>query len=375
MVNNGTTIENELFKLDPAADEAMLVKKFEKDTDKTLFPAQSERIMISIIAYMANVVLARIQNALKLFFIQHTTIFFLRLWGEFVDCPQLGAKQAHDILEVILYEPYSTEKTLPKGSKIQTKDGEYNFLTDEDLIIPAGETKGYVAITSELAGTVLNNYAAGEINTLIENYGYIKSVSNLNGATGGEDIEDVERYRQRLLSAPEKFSTAGPTGAYEYFAMSAHQGILDAKATSSAPGVVDIYILINDQLNENTALSALYNSVSKDERRPLTDNVKGHIAEKIEVNYNATATLKLDADWDTTVIQIENVLNKYFDTLRQKLNTEIVPSDAIALVKEVKGVYDFVPGDLVIKPGYINKYYDCKINNLVFKRQRDNVNA
>lgn len=364
-----TEIENKLIPLDPAADEAMLVAKFEKDTDKTLYPAQSERIMISIIAYMANVVLARVRSALAMFFVQYATLFFLKLWGQFVGCEQLSAQQAHDILEVKLYGAYSTDKILPKGSKIHTKDGEYTFLTDDDLIIPAGEIKGQVGITSELAGSVLNGYTAGEINELIENYEYIESVTNLNGASGGDDEEDVERYRKRVLLAPEKFSNAGSKGAYEYLVLSAHQGILDAKINSSLPGVVDIYVLLKDGLNAEDVINIIKQKVSADDKRPLTDKNVYHVATAENYVYNAVVTIATEADFDTVQINVNNELDKYFAQLKTKLNLEIVPSDTIALIKGIKGVYDFVPGDLNIKPAHIDKFYNCAKGEIIFKRK------
>lgn len=364
-----TEIENRLIPLDPAADEAMLVAKFEKDTDKTLYPAQSERIMISIIAYMANVVLARVRSALAMFFAQYATLFFLKLWGQFVGCEQLPAQQARDILEVKLYEAYITDKILPKGSKIHTKDGEYTFLTDEDLIIPAGEIKGQVGITSELAGAVLNGYAAGEINDLIENYEYIESVTNLNGAAGGDDEEDAERYRKRVLLAPEKFSNAGSTGAYEYLVLSSHPSILDAKITSSSPGVVDIYVLLKEGLNAESIINTIKEKVSADDKRPLTDKNIYHNAEAINYTYNAAVTIANEADFNTVQINVNNALDKYFTQFKTKLNLEIVPSDIIALIKGIKGVYDVVPADLDIKPANIGKYYNCTRGNIIFKRR------
>ena len=44
-------------QIDPKADEELLVNKYLKLTkQKELFPAQSERILISLIAYYANLV-------------------------------------------------------------------------------------------------------------------------------------------------------------------------------------------------------------------------------------------------------------------------------------------------------------------------------
>lgn len=360
---------DKLITIDPKADEIELVKKFEKDTGKTLYPAQSERLMISIISYVSNLNLVRIKNALKNFFVQTASLFFLKLWGELINCPQLEAKQAKDILFVELYEAYSVDKILPKGAKVETKDGEYIFTTDEDLIIKAGELTGTVGITSEFAGSILNEYKAGEINNLIENYDYIKSVKNLNGASGGDDEEDVERYRKRLLTAFEQFSVAGPKNAYKFLALSANQSITDVEVTSPSSGVVAIYVLTKNGTADENIINEVKNVVSADDKRPLTDNVKVYSAESIEFEYSASLILTTDADYDTTVELVKAGLAEYFAEVKKELNKEIVPSDSIAKIKAISGVYDFMPDTLEIQKGYINKFYDINLKTLDITRK------
>lgn len=317
---------------------------------------------------MANIVLSRIRSAFSNFFVQTANLFFLKLWGEVLDCHQLEATFATDTVEFELYEPFLVDKIIPKGTRIQTKDGLYNFLTDTDLIINAGEINGVVNVTSELAGAILNEYGAGEINILIENYDFIKSAVNLNGATGGSDEEDVERYRQRLLLAPEKFSNAGSYGAYKYFTLSSHQDIVDASIVSITPGVVDIYVLGKNGTAEEDIIKTVLKTVNADNIRPLTDKVNVYSVENIDFELNATLTLTLKADYEITTNSVNEALYNYFEDLKKSLNKEIVPSDIIALIKGIDGVYDFMPEDLTIKAGFYNKYYNGSIGEIEIKR-------
>jgi hypothetical protein len=47
----------------------------------------------------------------------------------------------------------------------------------------------------------------------------------------GTDDETDEELRERIRLAPSQFSVAGPTGAYKFFAKSAHPSIVDVSVT------------------------------------------------------------------------------------------------------------------------------------------------
>lgn len=88
-------------------------------------------------------------------------------------------------------------------------------------------------------------------------------------------MEADEDLRRRLLLAPDAYSVAGPRFAYVFHALSAHGDVLDAAATSPAPGEVVISVL--SRLGDGTAsaplLAAVAAVVSADDVRPLTDAV------------------------------------------------------------------------------------------------------
>ncbi|MCE4363299.1 baseplate J/gp47 family protein [Xanthomonas hortorum] len=55
---------------------------------------------------------------------------------------------------------------------------------------------------------------------------------------------DVD-FRRRIQLAPEGFSVAGPEGAYIYHALSAAADVMDASATSPAPGQVLVTVQLS----------------------------------------------------------------------------------------------------------------------------------
>lgn len=65
-----------------------------------------------------------------------------------------------------------------------------------------------------------------------------------NAVTGAAALyEDDDSYRQRIVLGPEGFAAAGPELAYVKHAKDASGMVLDASATSPAPGEVEVAVL------------------------------------------------------------------------------------------------------------------------------------
>lgn len=88
-------------------------------------------------------------------------------------------------------------------------------------------------------------------------------------------METDDNYRTRLAMAPEGYSVAGPSGAYEFLARSASGLVKDAQAVSPWPGQVDVYIL--SQLGDGTPSAELLATVEAAlmpvDVRPMCDTV------------------------------------------------------------------------------------------------------
>ncbi|TGS12130.1 baseplate J/gp47 family protein, partial [Mesorhizobium sp. M1C.F.Ca.ET.187.01.1.1] len=59
-------------------------------------------------------------------------------------------------------------------------------------------------------------------------------------------FETDTEFRRRIQLAPEGLSVAGPEGAYIFHTLSADNAVLDASATSPAPGEVVVTVLARD---------------------------------------------------------------------------------------------------------------------------------
>lgn len=222
-------------------EEQELVKYAEELLGKTLYPAQYERLMLSIIEYKASLLVERFNEAAKMNLVQCSSGLILDAIGEMAGVTKLAGAKGEDLLKIELNTTFTSDLTIPKGLEILSKDEKYTFLTVDDCIIKAGETVGYVTIRAEDIGEAVNVYGADDVNILVKPISYIKSVTNVNGVTGGADVESEESFIKRILLAPESYSCAGSKQSYIYHTLSANAGIIDAQAESpQLPATVTI---------------------------------------------------------------------------------------------------------------------------------------
>ena len=86
----------------------------------------------------------------------------------------------------------------------------------------------------QTAGDIGNGLLPGQISKMVDIVDHITEISNTETTAGGADIEESDNYRERIRLAPESFSVAGPTGAYQFHVKSAHQDIIDVAVYQSS---------------------------------------------------------------------------------------------------------------------------------------------
>lgn len=114
--------------------------------------------------------------------------------------------------------------------------------------------------------------------------------------------ESDDELLRRALLAWESLSTAGPSGAYIYHALSAAPAVKDASAISPTPGRVVVTVLgrTGDGTADAATLSAVNTRLSGETVRPLTDQVV--VQSATIVNYQIIATLYLFPGPDSAVV-------------------------------------------------------------------------
>lgn len=115
--------------------------------------------------------------------------------------------------------------------------------------------------------------------------------------------ESDNEFRARIQLAPEGYTTAGSEGSYAFHALSAAADVKDVQPTSPNPGDVVVYVL--SRTGNGTAPQSLLDAVNaaltKEEVRPLTDNVSVQSAQI--VTYAISAELVLLPGPDSEVVR------------------------------------------------------------------------
>lgn len=329
----------ELIERDPAVIEGEMVALFEQMTGRTLHPAQPERLFISLMAYRETLVRMQIQDVA----LQNTVAFarapMLDFLGELVGTERLPATPAVATLRFTLAAKQAAAVTVPAGTRVQSADGRATFATRTALVIPAGADSGTVGAQSTAAGSAGNGYAAGTVAAILDPIPFVASAANVHLTDGGADVEDDERYRERVRRAPETFSVAGSVEAYRFHALSVSSAITAVAVTNPLMGVVKLHVLTDTGAPSAELLDRVLAAVSSDRVRPLSDTVV--VDGPVEVPYAIEATVRVltAADSQATLDAARAAALAYAADRRAGLGRDVVPSQLVAALS-VPGVYD-----------------------------------
>ena len=254
----------------------------------------------------------------------------------FKDAYRLEAKRAKTTLKFTLSVTLETATIIPAGTRA-TADGEIMFQTLEALTILAGSKSGTVTAECLTAGEIGNGFVPGQINQLVDIFPYWESVQNVSESDGGADEESDAAFYDRMRESMETFSTAGPLGAYEYFAKTASALIVDVKATSPEPGEVDVRVLLaGGELPGTEMLKTVSDILSADKVRPLTDHVT--VAAPATVPYSIDFTYYTQegaaVSGATVADNIAAAVQSFKEWQGAKMGRDVNPSCLIALLMQ-----------------------------------------
>lgn len=314
-----------------------LIQSYEAFTGRTLYPADPARLFI---LWVADII---IQERVNIDFSARQNVpryaegeYLDSLAELFKDTYRLEPEKAKTTLRFTLSIPLEVATTVPAGTRA-TVDGEIVFQTTKDLTILAGDTFGDVEAECQTAGEIGNGFVPGQINQLIDIFPYFGTVENVSESDGGADEESDAAFYYRLRESVETFSTAGPLGAYEYYAKSASALIVDVKATSPEPGEVDVRVLLSGgQLPGEEILKEVLEILNADKVRPLTDHVSVAAPETVPYDIDFTYwTQEGGAVSDETVAEnIASAVRTFKEWQGAKMGRDVNPSYLISLLMQ-----------------------------------------
>jgi len=337
-VSTATLPAPEFVRIDPAAIEAQLIKRYEALADKKLYPGQIEQLYINQIAYADGLIRAAIQAACEKMLVRTASGVFLDYLGDLVGTPRLSAAAAQTRIAFTLNEPATAPLFIPAGTVVASADGRVSFATEEDIEV--GTTPVTVTAICTESGEAGNGWLPDQINAL--SAGLPVTASNVSASSGGADVETDDRYRERIISAPEAYTNAGSYGAYRHHAMSTHQSIVDVAVLGpnegEPPGHVAVVPLTDTGLPEATLIERVHAKLSADTVRPLCDTVVVRAPLVVPYSVEVALTLYESADVALTLQRAQAALTEYLAARARLLGADLVP-EQIAAACHVSGVY------------------------------------
>lgn len=314
--------------------ETDVITTYEAISGRKLAPGDPVRLFLQAIASIIAQQRVLIDYSAKQNLLAFAEGNFLDHLGALLETERLPAQPAKTTIRFTINSQPQTV-TIPKGTRV-TPDGKIFFATVEAKDIPSGTTEVDVTAECTTAGTIGNDWLAGQISKLVDPLPWVSKVENITTSSGGIDIETDDNYRERIRQAPEKFSVAGPSGAYEYWARTAHQSIIDVSIISPAPGEVEIRPLLEGgEIPGQEILDAVAEVCSDEKIRPLTDSVT--VLAPAVVNYDINLTYWIDKSNSAIAVSIQNAVNDavndYIAWQKSKLGRDINPSELIARIK------------------------------------------
>lgn len=260
---------------------------------------------------------------------------FLDHKGEDVSTHRLEDKAAVTTMEFILEPERVDMLPIPQSTRFLVGEDTF-FSTDQMVLVPVGQNSVQIPTTCMETGDVGNGYLPGEITNLVDPIPWVKGVKNVTTSTGGTEIEDNDPYAERIRIAPESFSVAGPEGAYEYWAKTASQQIIDVNIDSPTEGVIDIRVLLqNGELPTEEILDDVLTICSDKKVRPLTDQVTVSAPDIVtyDVDVQYWILQSNAAVLSTIQQQINQAFQNYLVWQKEKMGRDVDLSELIARLK------------------------------------------
>jgi phage-related baseplate assembly protein len=370
----GSLPEPQFIGRDPDAITAEMITRFEQITGRTLYPAQVERLLVDFAAYNETLTRIAIQEAAK----QTLLVYARGAALDHIALPlgviRLPAARASTLLRLTRAGGSLLRIVVPADTLAASSDGSRLFSLSADAVLEAGSLTIDVEALSLVAGVGANGLPPGAIarwaapNLMVDGVALSAiAVSSLTDSAGGSDAEADDAFRIRIAEAPEKFSVAGPDGAYRFWAISASPAVSDAFVTSPVPGLVRIYVLAHDldpagvklpRLPTAPEISSVLAVLSDETIRPLTDQVQ--VLAPTRVTYRIVATVERLTGADPAAIRTaaEAAAAGYARDRRAGLGRDLVAS-AVSAALSVPGVYRVTVAEPVDRVLVGAEWADC----------------
>lgn len=314
------------------------LEKYEEITGKKASLAQANpyRLIMYSCAVQIYQAMQYADYAGKMSFLTYASDNYLDNLAALRGVKRIDATAASTVLQFSLDEAISSAVSIPAGCRV-TNGNDVYFATDEYAEIPAGQINVTVSATCTEAGSAGNNFAIGELKTVVNTLPYVVTVTNIVATYGGADRESDNDLKERIFEAPNGYSTTGPVGAYGYHTKNVSQDIGDVIVVSEIPGEVDIYFLMEDgSIPDDAMLQKVKDYLDDETIRPLTDHVVVKAPATFEYNINLTYYIASSNKSAVSTIQedVAAAVSAYTIWQTERIGRDINPSYLIKKIMD-----------------------------------------
>lgn len=326
--------EYQFVSTDPAELEALLTSAYEQITKTTLRPASPERLFIkwvlSILVHERELHNHTANQNIP----SRAEGKNLEALGElFYETSKPDAKAAVCTVRFYISEPQESAILVPAGTRVTDAGRVLIWETAEDAYIPAGA--GYIdaQVRCQTSGAVGNDYATGQLNTIVDVFDYYSGCENITASDGGADPPTDDEYYELMRASMDGYSTAGSMGSYVYHAKKVSPEISDVVPNSPMPGHVRIYVLMKDGAVASEEIkNAVLAACTPDKVRPLTDFVKVEDPEAVSYDIDFTYWVHSSQTVGSAEIQrrVDDAVRGYIQWQSAKLGRDINQSELVS---------------------------------------------
>lgn len=237
-----------------------------------LYPGDEKELFLRGVQQMIVQVFAGVDNALRMDTLRYAVRDYLDLYGEKRNCYRLLALAANAKVE-ITFRASSEERIIPAGTPL-TADGNILYLLKEDVTQATYAQTVTAGVICDQTGSVGNGLLKGMQMQFLTPQEAVVSVFCSESATGGQDEEQDETYRERIRTYGLSNVTTGPQMQYESAAKNVTNEIVDARALNLGAGHVGVYLILASDVGADFIIQSVKDALNDKSVRPLTDRVE-----------------------------------------------------------------------------------------------------
>ena len=249
-----------------------------------IYPGDEKDMLLRSVLAVVTQVFAGVDNGLRMQTLRYAVGDYLDVLGENRNCERIQA-QAATATVTITTNPTGEADTLAAGTAM-TADGEMFYKLVEDLPLTGYAQTLTASIIADRAGSAGNGLLTGAQMQMQSTHPAINSIIVATDATGGQEREEDEAYRERIREYGLASVSTGPARQYEAAAKAVSSVILDANAVKLAAGSVGVYLILSTDTGAAALIQAVTDALNAEDVRPLTDTVSVYQATDVPYTLN-----------------------------------------------------------------------------------------